>query len=255
MLGGRAATLRRRSPSVVERASGSRRSALALTAHRRAGRHAGLHGARAAAPASAVDARADQFSFCVALYEALYGERPFDAESVEDLSDAVIRGKLREPPAVKDVPGSVREVVLRGLLPERDQRFPSMNDLIAALAVGAATSPVRASRGRRLVAAALVAALLLIAAVVIGARIFRSTEPDRAAAVAADAAVAEPPVPSAPVLPDVIVNAPAVPEAAPRQTRRRVKRPAAAKPRPAEKAPAQPAGDYTLIEDPWRKEP
>src|ERR1041384_2669889 len=32
-----------------------------------------------------VDARTDQFNFCVALYEALYGQRPFDGKTFEQL--------------------------------------------------------------------------------------------------------------------------------------------------------------------------
>ena len=42
-----------------------------------------------------VDARTDQFAFCVALYEALYGERPFAGATYEDLSRAVSSGQRR----------------------------------------------------------------------------------------------------------------------------------------------------------------
>ncbi len=51
-----------------------------------------------------VDARADQFSFCVALYEALYSERPFAGEDVNALMQAVCnrasksRARPRESP-------------------------------------------------------------------------------------------------------------------------------------------------------------
>jgi eukaryotic-like serine/threonine-protein kinase len=44
------------------------------------------------------DARTDQFSFCVALYEALYGFRPFQADSFEELATAIVEGKMVSPP-------------------------------------------------------------------------------------------------------------------------------------------------------------
>ena len=41
-----------------------------------------------------VDAAADQFSFCVALFEALYGQRPFPGATVMAVADLVLRGEL-----------------------------------------------------------------------------------------------------------------------------------------------------------------
>ena len=46
-----------------------------------------------------VDASADQFSFCVALYEALYGERPFAGKSYDELSLNVSSGNFKPPRA------------------------------------------------------------------------------------------------------------------------------------------------------------
>ena len=41
-----------------------------------------------------VDPRTDQFNFCVALYEALYGERPFEGKTFDELGDNVLRGRV-----------------------------------------------------------------------------------------------------------------------------------------------------------------
>ena len=41
------------------------------------------------------DARSDQFSFCVAVYEAVYGERPFAGKSLTDLTRNVLSGRVR----------------------------------------------------------------------------------------------------------------------------------------------------------------
>jgi eukaryotic-like serine/threonine-protein kinase len=79
------------------------------------------------------DARSDQFSFCVSLYEALYGERPFAAHSIAELSAQVIGGRFRSEPAGARVPPSIRRALLRGLSPEPERRFPTMNALLQAL--------------------------------------------------------------------------------------------------------------------------
>jgi tetratricopeptide (TPR) repeat protein len=81
----------------------------------------------------AVDERSDQFSFCVAVYEALYGERPFAGDSLAALAFAVLHGKIREPPASSTVPGWLRKVVLRGLALEPSERYPSMDELLREL--------------------------------------------------------------------------------------------------------------------------
>src|SRR5579871_271549 len=78
-------------------------------------------------------ARTDQFSFCVALYEALYGERPFPSSSFSTLVDAVTTGRVREPPRKARIPTFVRRVLLRGLAVDPDKRYPSMSDLLKDL--------------------------------------------------------------------------------------------------------------------------
>jgi tetratricopeptide (TPR) repeat protein len=80
-----------------------------------------------------VDARADQFSFCVSLYEALFHQRPFAGESIGAIVLQASLGKIREPPSKSRVPGFVRRVVLRGLAARPEDRFEGMDALLRAL--------------------------------------------------------------------------------------------------------------------------
>jgi serine/threonine protein kinase/formylglycine-generating enzyme required for sulfatase activity len=102
--------------------------------------------------AEAADARSDQFSFCVALYEALYGERPFPGDNLLALADAVVNGRVREAPKATDVPGWVRKAVLCGLSVERDRRFAGFDELNAVLA----NDPIARRRRQILIGAGLV---------------------------------------------------------------------------------------------------
>jgi tetratricopeptide (TPR) repeat protein/predicted Ser/Thr protein kinase len=79
------------------------------------------------------DAHSDQFSFCVALYETLYGERPFAGHTFGALRDAVSNEKIRDAPAHSKVPSWLRKVVVRGLAKHPNQRWPSMQALVDAL--------------------------------------------------------------------------------------------------------------------------
>jgi tetratricopeptide (TPR) repeat protein/tRNA A-37 threonylcarbamoyl transferase component Bud32 len=78
--------------------------------------------------------KSDQFGFCVALYRALYGERPFGGENLATIAAEVMNGRVRPPPADSRVPRWVREVVLRGLAKSPEKRWPSMEALLSALA-------------------------------------------------------------------------------------------------------------------------
>ncbi len=79
-----------------------------------------------------VDARADQFAFCVALFEALLGTRPFPAESSLALVAAIGRGPV-EPDQAGSVPSRVRRVLRRGLQSAPEARYPSMDALLTDL--------------------------------------------------------------------------------------------------------------------------
>ncbi|HYX90086.1 MAG TPA: tetratricopeptide repeat protein, partial [Myxococcaceae bacterium] len=80
------------------------------------------------------DARSDQFSFCVALYHALYGEFPFRSETLPALLGEIERRKIGEPPKFRRIPTWLRRVLLRGLSPDPAGRHESMDTLLRELA-------------------------------------------------------------------------------------------------------------------------
>ena len=75
----------------------------------------------------------DQFSFCVALYEALYGERPFVGDCAAALAFETLDGNVRPAPGSSRVPAWLRAIVLRGLSVDPAARWPSMRALTDAL--------------------------------------------------------------------------------------------------------------------------
>ena len=112
------------------------------------------------------DARSDQFSFCVALHEALYGRRPFR----KDVVAALVHHDVLRPPSSGEhgrVPGWLRRVLTRGLAFAPEARFASMDALLAAL--------VRGSRSRTRWLLAGVTGLL-VAAGVAGAALIQDAE-------------------------------------------------------------------------------
>jgi tetratricopeptide (TPR) repeat protein len=83
----------------------------------------------------AVDARSDQFAFCVSLWEVLFGRRPFTGERVADLRDAVRRGAIGEP-GDRRVPRWLVAALRRGLASDPAARWPTMAALLARLERG-----------------------------------------------------------------------------------------------------------------------
>ncbi|EDM80610.1 serine/threonine kinase family protein [Plesiocystis pacifica SIR-1] len=80
-----------------------------------------------------VDARADQFAFCVALAEALTGARPFEAPSLVERWERIQNEDTIEWPTKLGVPRRVRRAIERGLSRDRRERWPSMDLLLDAL--------------------------------------------------------------------------------------------------------------------------
>ncbi len=103
----------------------------------------------------------DQFSFCVALCEALSGQLP-------SLEGAVV--KL---PAGTALPPWLRVILQRGLSPKPSDRYPSMEALLAVLEVGEEAR-------RRLISRVSLALLVSVSVLAIGRLVTRETAGERA---------------------------------------------------------------------------
>jgi len=117
----------------------------------------------------AADSRSDQFSFCVTLHEALFEKRPFAGRG-KVLADNVLRGVVAKPDPAAKVPGWVTAILLRGLTPNPDDRFPSMTALCDALE----HDPGRLRR--RVGAGVLGAIAIATVAAIVGSRLSRPDE-------------------------------------------------------------------------------
>ncbi len=98
-----------------------------------------------------VDEQSDQYSFCVTLYEALFGRRPYVAKRYTSLRDKVLSGKIDPVATTSKIPKRFRRVILRGLFVAREDRFPSMTALLDEL-----DKDPRLTRRRRLTFAAVI---------------------------------------------------------------------------------------------------
>ena len=112
-----------------------------------------------------VDERSDQFAFCVTLFEALLGVRPFSGRDLPSLIAATRAGRVIETPS-RGVPRWLRRVVVRGLDPDPEKRWPSLRTLLQALGAGPMVTAPR-----------LAAALALVAVVAGSAVVYRHRDP------------------------------------------------------------------------------
>jgi len=106
---------------------------------------------------ASVDASADQFSFCVALYQALYGKLPYKGRDYAAVREAIVSGNLESAPRGTDVPRHLARLLKRGLSVNPADRYPSMDALLRDLSYDPAV------RSKRIVAGVVVASLAGIA--------------------------------------------------------------------------------------------
>jgi tetratricopeptide (TPR) repeat protein len=83
--------------------------------------------------AGGAGAAADQFAFCVTLYEALYRRRPFAGQTPAALFAAITAGEVQPPPPATRVPARIARILARGLRADPAARFPDMPALLAEL--------------------------------------------------------------------------------------------------------------------------
>ena len=108
------------------------------------------------------DARTDQFSFCISLFIALHSVHPFlgrphRGADMNEVLRAILLGIVHEPSA-SAVPRAVNQALQRGLSPNPEDRFPSLDQLLEVLDQERATS--EESPGRSVFGVAAVSATI-----------------------------------------------------------------------------------------------
>lgn len=124
-----------------------------------------------------VDTRADVFSFCVALYEAMFGAHPFPATSIVELLAAIERGP--RVPRDTRVPRHLRDAVISGLAAMPAERPSSVAVLLRALQYSPRSK-------RRWIAGG---GVVLVTAAVLAVRSTRADDPVSSCSVRANAQV------------------------------------------------------------------
>ena len=93
----------------------------------------------------------------VMAWELLFGERPYTGDTLDELAAKVVSGRRQPPPRGRRVPGWLRRMVERGLVPQPSLRWPTMAVLLTALERGRTRARVKT------------AAVVLMGVAVIGA--------------------------------------------------------------------------------------
>jgi serine/threonine protein kinase len=90
------------------------------------------------------DARADTYALTVVLYQALTGQLPFPANSVEQIALAHIMTPPPAPSAARgEIPPAMDAVIATGMAKNPDLRYPTTKDLAAAARNALATAEAR----------------------------------------------------------------------------------------------------------------
>ena len=127
-----------------------------------------------------LDARADVYAFSVALWEGLFGQRPFAPGSVDSLLASIARGPAAPPPrpGLPSVPLHIPHALARGMAFHPSNRPASIAELLAACdaaPVAPAPTPTpplpraEGGRGKGWLVAALAVAISAAIALTIGA--------------------------------------------------------------------------------------
>ncbi|MGE0396415.1 MAG: tetratricopeptide repeat protein [Kofleriaceae bacterium] len=118
----------------------------------------------------AVDARSDQFAFCLVAWESLFGTRPFAGTTLAAIQLAIEAQDFQESEERRDVPRAIVDELKKGLAVDPAKRHADMPALLAALR--RAANALRVRRIRRIAIGALALVALggggLVAASVIG---------------------------------------------------------------------------------------
>ncbi|NJK31084.1 MAG: serine/threonine protein kinase [Deltaproteobacteria bacterium] len=109
---------------------------------------------------SGCDVRSDLYSYCMIVFELLFGRLPFET------NEAKRRDEVAKVSRPDDMPPAIRDVLVRGLASDPNARWQSMPELLATLRAVAEPPVIESARRKR--ARATFAALGFVAAALVG---------------------------------------------------------------------------------------